>query len=66
MEETFDYGDDIREAERDIRQLRQRTSVAAYKAEFQILATKIDWNDEALASQFYRGLKEQVREEITL
>jgi hypothetical protein len=41
-------------------------SVAAYKAEFQILAAKIDWNDEALASQFYRGLKERVREEITL
>jgi hypothetical protein len=66
MEETFDYGDDTREAERDIRQLRQRTSAAAYKAEFQILAAKIDWNDEALASQFYRGLKERVREEITL
>jgi hypothetical protein len=46
--------------------LRQRTSVAAYKAEFQILAAKIDWNDDALASQFYRGLKERVRKEITL
>jgi hypothetical protein len=66
MEETFDYGDDTREAERDIHQLRQRTSTAAYKAEFQILAVKIDWNDEALASQFYRGLKERVCEEITL
>jgi len=66
MEETFDYGDDTREAERDIRMLRQRTSTAAYKAEFQILAAKIDWNNDALASQFYRGLKEKVREEITL
>jgi hypothetical protein len=34
MEETFDYSDDTREAERDIRILRQRTSIAAYKAEF--------------------------------
>jgi hypothetical protein len=66
MEETFDYSDDTREAERDIRILRQRTSAVAYKAEFQILAAKIDWNDDALASQFYRGLKERVREEITL
>jgi hypothetical protein len=66
MEETFDYSNDTREVERDIRQLRQRTSAVAYKAEFQILAAKINWNDDALVSQFYRGLKERVREEITL
>jgi hypothetical protein len=66
MEETFDYGDDTLEAERDIRILRQKTSAAAYKAEFQILAAKIEWNDDALSSQFYRGLKERVREEITM
>jgi hypothetical protein len=66
MEEIFDYGNDTLEAERDIRMLRQRTSVAAYKAEFQILAAKIEWNDNALSSQFYRGLKERVREEITI
>jgi hypothetical protein len=42
IEETFDYSDDTREAEHDIYQLRQRTSVVAYKAEFQILAVKID------------------------
>jgi hypothetical protein len=29
MEETFDYGDDTREAERDIRMLRQKTCAAA-------------------------------------
>jgi hypothetical protein len=50
MEETFDYGDDTLEAERDIRMLRQKTSAAAYKAEFQILAAKIEWNDDALSS----------------
>ena len=66
MEETFDYSDDTLEAERDIRMLRQKTSAAAYKAEFQILAAKIEWNDDALSSQFYRGLKERVREEITM
>ena len=42
MEETFDYSDDTLEAERDICMLRQKTSVAAYKAEFQILAAKIE------------------------
>lgn len=41
MEETFDYGGDTREAERDIRVLSQKMSAAAYKAEFQILAAKM-------------------------
>jgi hypothetical protein len=66
MEEVFDNGDEALEADRDIRALRQRTSVAQYRAEFQILAAKLDWNDDALASEFYRGLKDRVREEITL
>jgi hypothetical protein len=42
IEETFDYSDDTLEAERDIRMLRQKTSIAVYKAEFQILAAKIE------------------------
>jgi hypothetical protein len=54
------------EADRDLRVLRQRTSAAAYRAEFSILAAKVGWNDDALASQFYRGLKDQVRTEITM
>jgi hypothetical protein len=49
IEETFDYSDDTLEAERDIYILRQKTSIAAYKAEFQILAAKIEWNDDALS-----------------
>lgn len=66
MEETFDCGNDALEADRDLRALRQKTSAAQYRAEFQILASKVGWNDEALASQFYRGLKDRVREEITM
>lgn len=45
---------------------RQRTSAAAYRAEFSILAAKVGWNDDALASQFDRGLKDQVRTKITM
>ena len=66
MKETFDVGNDTLEADRDLRILRQRTSAAAYRAEFSILAAKVGWNDDALASQFYRGLKDQVRTEITM
>jgi hypothetical protein len=66
IKETFDVGNDTLEADRDLRMLRQRTSAATYRAEFSILAAKVGWNDDALASQFYRGLKDQVREEITM
>jgi hypothetical protein len=66
LKETFDVGNDTLEADRDLRALRQKTSAAAYRAEFSILAAKVGWNDDALASQFYRGLKEQVRVEITM
>ena len=66
IKETFDVGNDTLEADRDLRMLRQRTSAAAYRAEFSILAAKVGWNDDALASQFYRGLKDQVRTEITM
>jgi hypothetical protein len=66
MKEVFDVGNDTLEADRDLRVLRQKTSAAAYRAEFSILAAKVGWNDDALASQFYRGLKEQVRTEITM
>jgi hypothetical protein len=66
LKETFDVGNDTLEADRDLRILRQRTSAAAYRAEFSILAAKVGWNDDALASQFYRGLKDQVRTEITM
>jgi hypothetical protein len=66
IEETFNVGNDTLEADRDLRVLRQRTSAAAYRTEFSILAAKVGWNDDALASQFYRGLKDQVRTEITM
>lgn len=61
---TFGYGNEQQEAERTIQGIRQRESAAKYKAEFQILAAKINGNDEALAAQFYQGLKENVKDEI--
>jgi hypothetical protein len=58
IKEVFDMGNDTLEADRDLRILRQKTSATAYRAEFSILAARVGWNDDALASQFYRGLKE--------
>jgi hypothetical protein len=66
IKETFDVGNDMLEADQDLRALRQRVSAATYHAEFLILAAKVGWNNDALASQFYRGLKDQIREEIMM
>ena len=40
LEETFGQGNDRLEAERDLRQCRQKGAAAKYKAEFQSLALK--------------------------
>lgn len=42
IEGVFDNSNKAIEADRDIRALRQKTLAAKYRAEFQILAAKID------------------------
>lgn len=59
---VFGDPDQIATAERDIRNLRQRTSTSVYAAEFQRLAAYLLWNDAALASQFYWGLSDAVKD----
>lgn len=53
-----------RTAERIIQNLRQRGSATTYTAEFQQYSNKTDWNDDALKAQYYRGLKDIVKDEI--
>ncbi|KAM0713387.1 hypothetical protein Q7P37_010349 [Cladosporium fusiforme] len=64
MEQTFKHRSEELEAERDVQRIYQKGSAARYRAEFQILAAKTSWNDEALAAQFYRGLKDVMKDEI--
>lgn len=52
-------------ADRHIRRLRQTTSVAAYASEFHGYSADLEWNDAALRSQFYLGLKEAVKAELS-
>ena len=66
MQSTFGYGNEQMEAERALQTIQQRGPVSKYKAEFQTLVVKTSWNDEAITAQLYRGLKEQVRIEITM
>jgi hypothetical protein len=64
MQSTFGYGNEQMEAERALQTIQQRGPVSKYKAEFQTLVVKTSWNDEAITAQFYRGLKEQIKDEI--
>ena len=64
MQSTFGYGNEQMEAERALQAIQQRGPVAKYKAEFQTLVVKTSWNDEAVTAQFYRGLKDQIKDEI--
>lgn len=64
MEATFGPGNEKAEAERALYQLRQKGSAANYKGQFQILAARVDFDDNSLASHFYRGLKDIVKDEI--
>jgi hypothetical protein len=56
--------DQERTSKRFIQNLKQRGSAATYTAEFQQHSGKTDWDDTALKAQYYRGLKDHVKDEI--
>lgn len=62
LENTFGDPDIVRSKERELRNLNQVTSVATYLADFSRIKGFVRWNDEALASQFYKGLKPVVKD----
>src|SRR5579859_3000918 len=51
-------------AEREIVALRQHSSVADYTAKFESKRQYLGWNDPALRDQFYRGLKDEIKDQI--
>jgi len=54
--------DPERTAERHIQNLKQQGLASAYTANFQQCAGQTDWNDEALTAQYYKGLKDEVKD----
>jgi hypothetical protein len=64
IKRVFGNADEKRDAERRIEGLSQSTSAAHYASEFQQYAGRVDWNEAALIRQFYRGLKERVKDEV--
>jgi hypothetical protein len=62
------FGDpDLRRSKlRELQNLRQDTSVAAYSSEFQRLQPYIDWNEAAFYDRFYDGLRSNVKDGLAL
>ncbi|CCO36561.1 hypothetical protein BN14_10701 [Rhizoctonia solani AG-1 IB] len=63
---AFDDPDATAAAKRKITKLIQTTTAAAYTAEFRTLQLEIDWNENALRSQYQRGLNWQVRTQMAM
>ena len=51
--------------EQTLMNLQQWESVTTYAAEFQRIAFKTEWEDVLLIMQFYRGLKNSIKNNIT-
>ncbi|KAE8263680.1 hypothetical protein A4X09_0g7165, partial [Tilletia walkeri] len=64
LKTIFGDPDEVATAERQIRSLRQRGAASAYFADFRRFAAVLDWNDSALASQAYTGLKDKIKDEL--
>jgi len=62
---TFGEIDGTKKAAITLQTLRQKGSAATYTAEFQRHSTKLSWNDGALMHQYYRGLKEHVKDDLS-
>jgi hypothetical protein len=62
---TFGNPDEKRQAERQLLALRQTGSAGWYAAEFKRISAKLNWGDEALIVQYYKGLRDDVKDDIS-
>ena len=66
LEEMYRDADVAATAERQIRSLKQTHGVQAYSTAFQIHAANLQsWGEAALCAQYYYGLKDDIKDEIT-
>ncbi|KAL5611280.1 hypothetical protein FOBRF1_007397 [Fusarium oxysporum] len=66
LKNNFGVVNEERQAAAELLALKQHKSCAAYSAKFRQLASKTEWDDEALMEIYYRGLKEEVKDELYL
>lgn len=64
LKDNFGVVNEERQAAAEILMLKQHKSCAAYSAKFRQLASKTEWDDDALMEMYYRGLKEEVKDEL--
>ncbi|SOV02793.1 uncharacterized protein UDID_18033 [Ustilago sp. UG-2017a] len=62
---VFGDPDRIATAKREIKVLSQTTSVANYLTQFRWLQMTLNWDEDAMAWFFYRGLKENVKDDLS-
>ncbi|KAL0182068.1 hypothetical protein M9458_021443, partial [Cirrhinus mrigala] len=65
LQQVFDYPVSGREAARRLQDLHQvHQAVADYAIEFRTLASESKWDSKALVSTSYRGLSEDLKDEL--
>jgi len=64
LRDTFGNPDELRTAERQLMQLKQRGSTGTYVADFKRIAAKVHWGEQALIVCFYNGLRDDVKDEL--
>jgi Domain of unknown function (DUF4939) len=64
LESMFGDIDEEHTAERSLQQLRQKGPASRYAADFRRFAAKTEWNKGALRAQFYKGLKDSIKDEM--
>ena len=61
---VFEDIDAERTAARELMNLKQKEAASMYAVQFQEVSSNLSWRDAALAEQFYRGLKDVVKDDI--
>jgi hypothetical protein len=64
LKEAFGNPDEERDFERQLLQLKQTSSAQEHASKFRQVAAHLEWDDEPLMVQFYKGLKDRVKDEL--
>jgi len=64
LQRAFKVVDEKQAVKRQLHILKMDKSAAKYAAEFQRIAALMNWDDDALVSQYYWGLNETIKDEI--
>jgi hypothetical protein len=66
MDQYFQRVDEAHLAEKKLLELRQKSDASSYAVEFEKWAAILKWNDDALRTKFFAGLKPEVKAQLRL